>query len=371
MSPRIIHFTTVHPAQDIRIFVKECRTLAAAGYDVTLIAPAAPEDPIDGVRFVSLPLASGGRVRRAVTGNLRLLRMLLAMRGDVYHFHDPELLPLGVLLRAFGRAVVYDVHEDVVDDIRSKAYIPRAIRSLLVAPVWFLEWLMGRVATHVVAATDGVVRRVPASRTTIVHNYPLREELPSAGSDVSEYCDRALRGGYVGALTPPRQANEMFAAADALHARRPGFALVTAGPTFGIDDPGTHPGVDHRGTIARADVVRLLGECRFGVTLLRDLPHLAASLPTKFYEYAAAGLPVIVSRSNTPIVEIVEETNCGLVVDETSPAAIEQAMEWILDHPCGAHEMGQRGARAVRERFQWEAEAPRLLDVYRRITGGP
>ena len=42
--------TSVHDPDDIRIFAKECRSLAAAGYEVHLIAPGADGQVHDGVR---------------------------------------------------------------------------------------------------------------------------------------------------------------------------------------------------------------------------------------------------------------------------------------------------------------------------------
>jgi len=60
-----------------------------------------------------------------------LCREALRQNGDVYHFHDPELIPLGLLLAARGKLVVYDIHEDAPADILHKDYIPRRLRRPL------------------------------------------------------------------------------------------------------------------------------------------------------------------------------------------------------------------------------------------------
>src|SRR2546430_9003766 len=47
--PRVAHLTAVHPADDVRIFAKECRSLAAAGYQVDLVVPGASDGVVDRV----------------------------------------------------------------------------------------------------------------------------------------------------------------------------------------------------------------------------------------------------------------------------------------------------------------------------------
>jgi glycosyltransferase involved in cell wall biosynthesis len=80
----------------------------------------------------------------------------------------------------------------------------------------------------------------------------------------------------------------------------------------------------------------------------------------------AAGLPVI--ASDFPLWrEIVEEAGCGLLVDPKDPQAIADAMQWILDHPEEAAEMGRRGRAAVEARYNWEAESAKLVSLYRRL----
>nr|HPM69006.1 hypothetical protein [Piscinibacter sp.] len=58
MSPvprRIVHVTTVHPRDDIRIFRKECVSLARAGYEVVqVVGDGRGEAVVDGVRIVDI-----------------------------------------------------------------------------------------------------------------------------------------------------------------------------------------------------------------------------------------------------------------------------------------------------------------------------
>ena len=62
---KITHLTSAHPRHDIRIFVKECASLAAAGHEVTLIVADGQGEEINrGVRFHDVGPKTGGRLAR-------------------------------------------------------------------------------------------------------------------------------------------------------------------------------------------------------------------------------------------------------------------------------------------------------------------
>jgi glycosyltransferase involved in cell wall biosynthesis len=367
--PRIVYFTTAHSPTDIRIFVKELRTLAANGYDVTMVVPNAPTAPIDNVKFVDFRPPKGGRARRVVLAPFAMLRLLMGRRADVYHFCDPELLGVAVLLRCLGRRVIYDAHEHLRDDLRSKPYLGGIVRWFAVVVVGSLEWLASRLVNHIIAATPTIAQQFPPRKTTVVHNYPIVSEMPSGAFSFESYGDRETVGVYVGSMSPLRHSNEMFVASDNLARSWPGFRLDVAGPTFRTDDPSTHDGVRYHGVVSRSDVADLLSNARFGIMLLADVPNCADGQPNKFFEYAAVGLPVVVSRSTKAITEIVNHFQIGLAVDETSPSAIEAGMRWMLENPREAYEMGQRASKVVEDSFSWEGEVSSLLGAYSAALG--
>src|SRR5438445_7594562 len=109
---RVCHLTSVHPPFDGRIFRKEIRTLVAAGYSVTLIATGIGDQQVNGVTVRGIPRARKRRERLSKTTTL-VYRAALRERADVYHFHDPELIPVGLALKASGHRVIYDAHESV------------------------------------------------------------------------------------------------------------------------------------------------------------------------------------------------------------------------------------------------------------------
>ena len=130
--------TSVHPRGDVRIFNKECWTLACAGHRVTLVvADGLGDETCNEILVVDVGRVGGGRWARMTTTRDRILRRALQLDADIYHFHDPELLPAGLALQRKGKKVIYDAHELLPASIRSKHYLPGLSR-------WVAAYLIGR-----------------------------------------------------------------------------------------------------------------------------------------------------------------------------------------------------------------------------------
>src|SRR5438132_10977492 len=163
--PRIVHLTSVHPPFDKRIFEKECRTLAAAGYDVTLVAPGVEHCVVDGVRMYGVPKALT-RPERMTRTTRHVLAAAIELDADLYHFHDPELIPAGFALKLRGKRVVYDVHENLPGDLlHSKDYLPAWMKPALSSGAHAVEALAGKAFDGIITISEGFARRFPDEKT--------------------------------------------------------------------------------------------------------------------------------------------------------------------------------------------------------------
>jgi glycosyltransferase involved in cell wall biosynthesis len=90
------------------------------------------------------------------------------------------------------------------------------------------------------------------------------------------------------------------------------------------------------------------------------------SLPIKLFEYMAAGLPVLTSDFED-WKEIIEENKCGYCVDPFDRKMQMEKVEFILNNPLIAEQMGRNGRNAIKEKFNWSAEAQKLIKVYTNI----
>jgi hypothetical protein len=325
-------------------------------------------DESSGVQVVDTGSKPRSRVLRMTLGAWRMLRAVQKARPDVAHFHDPELIPVGLALKLSGIKVIYDVHEDVPRQILTKYYLPAVFRK---PAAWFMEaveWIAGRCFDAIVPATPKIAVRFPADKTVVVQNFPILEEL--VAPEPLPYEQRPPHFAYVGGITRARGAREMVEAIGRVSSGEARLRLAGAfSPKNLQSEIKALPGwdkVDFLGWADRRQVAGLLGNVRAGLVLFHPGPNHCSAQPNKMFEYMAAGLPVI--ASDFPLWrQIVDGAGCGLLVDPLDPVAIADAMQWILEHPAGAEAMGRRGRQAVEEKYNWEREAEKLIGLYERL----
>ncbi len=369
MSARVVHLSSVHPPYDIRILTKECTTLAASGYQVSYVVPHDRSESIAGVTIVPFQ-RSGGRFSRMLVAPWRAWRAARRAEGDIYHLHDPELLPIAILLKLSGKRVIYDVHEDLHAQILSKPWIPAPARQSL---GWITAAIQRFVATRVdavVAATPHIAEGFPHCRVITVQNFPKQQELESTHG--SPFNERTAAFVYLGGITRIRGAREMVEAIarvpEQYHAE-----LWLAG-TFESEqlrqELESLPGwsrTRYFGHVDRAGVKRLLTDARAGLVLLWPVPNYLESYPTKLFEYMSAGLPSIASNfdfwSSMPGL-----AGCARFVNPRDPDQIASTMQSILDDSGAAEKMGRNGRQLIAASLNWEREAEKLLGLYAAIS---
>lgn len=369
MSRKVCILTTVHPPLDIRIFHKQAKTLVRAGYDVTLIAQHNGNVEVDGVKIIGLPRPRN-RLGRIFGLTWRAFRLALRERADIYHFHDPELLLIGLLLKFFARArVIYDVHEDVPQQILTKHWIPTLLRYPLAMLFNVIEKFLARAMDAVVVATEGIAMKFARFEPVVVHNYPDLEMFLNLSPGSREGKERVLV--YVGGISEIRGAREMVQALEYLNP-----SIDVRLDLIGRFEPENLekelralPGyrrVRFLGWLPWKETWQQARKATAGLVVFYPAPNHTQSLPNKLFEYMAAGLPVV--ASNFPLWrEIVEGNRCGIAVDPLDPQAIAHAVEYLLTHPEEARRMGENGRQAVIEKYNWKREEGTLLRLYKEL----
>ena len=364
---RVCHFSSVHPWSDIRVFHKECVSLAASGMDVTLIAVGANNDEFmeHGVKVVAMNNTFRGRLNRATKFAQAVVERALQEDADIYHFHDPELLRFTRQFKRRGKHIVYDVHEDLPRQIMTKQWIPAWLRKPLATVVELWENRAAGNVTAIVAATPVIRDRFhrTGKPSVCIFNAPMLREFNLEVKP--DYASRRVI--YVGLISRKRGILELLKAMEHIDGR-----LHLAGK-FEDDQlreqcmqmPGWKK-VDYHGVVGRADIVRLLGESALGIVTLHPTISYMESYPIKMFEYMGAGLPVL--ASDFPLWEsIVVEEHTGICVDPMDVHLMSRiANELLSDAPLSA-KMGANGRAYVRDRFNWEAEAKKLVAFYHEI----
>ena len=367
---KIVHMASTHRVSDPRIFQKECKTLVAAVHEVVYIVPHTQDEIIDGVQIKAVTPPGSGKDRLLRTTRQVYRRALEEDPSSFFHLHDYDLVPYGFMLKMRGRRVVYDSHEDTPKQMQYQHWIPSNLRPLAGAATGVMERIAGRYFDAIIAAEPANARRYPHEKTALIHNYPLKSELLL--SDVKPYQDRDFVVSYVGGLTEVRGLWEMVEMMRLLQDSE--SELLLGGPFFpaSLEQEFRKRAQGLRittpGYLNRREVAEVMNRSRVGIVLMHPLPKHIECLPTKLFEYMAVGLPVVVSDF-PDWRAIIEDADCGILVDPTDASAAAGAVRRLFENPDEAEAMGARGRRAVEERFNWEMESQKLLDFYDRLAG--
>jgi glycosyltransferase involved in cell wall biosynthesis len=367
---KVCILTSVHPVFDSRIFHKQAKSLVKAGYEVTLIAQHDKNEVVDGIKIIALP-PTKNRLRRMLGTTCKAFNRARKQKADVYHFHDPELLPVAVLLKIFTKGkIIYDVHENVKGALLTKSWLPQTLRRPFSLVYRLTEKLSLPFLDEIIIAEDSYIENYKKRKNiSVLRNYPVLSYVD--GPAEVKASPPALV--YVGGISETRGVLELIDSIRILKPRYENIMLTLAGPIYSNSlekkiaelrkELGLEDNVSLAGQVKHQKIYNLLSKSNIGMAILHPKPNYLESLPTKLFEYMAAGLPVI--ASNFPLwKEIVEGNNCGLTVDPLKPAEIAKAVEYLVEHQPEARKMGRNGRKAVSEKYNWENESQKLIELY-------
>jgi len=376
---RVVHVTSVHPATDTRILYKECATLAAAGHEVHLVAPGQSGQDVElqGVQ-VHYVRHGSSRLQRMVVVGAQAMSSALALRPDILHLHDPELLLHAPWARMRCRRVIFDMHEDLPKSLRTKHWIAKPLRVGASVVAAFMERLL-LSGMEVVYAEDSYSAARPWIRNFItLHNMPIVAAL----AQYDRQCTQPPSLGYIGSITPSRGCLTTLEVLGELQSR----GIAVAHDCVGDASPEVQAQMSRLIEGLKLTNVRLHGYqpadagyriiagTTIGLAILHPEPNYLESYPTKMFEYMAMGIPVIVS--NFPLYRhIVDETGAGVSVDPLDIKGIADTIEKLLSDTDRLARMGENGRLAVARSYSWEHESTHLLRMYdggqRRETAVP
>lgn len=367
----ILHASSVHSPGDNRIFHKECVSLKNRNVEVHYVGQRAGQvSSNQGVHMHSIP-ATSSRPARVFYGWKVILKTALRVRPNIVHLHDPELVPLGILLKLLRFKVVYDAHEDFEAQLSDKDYFPRPMEGILRWVAKLFDWITATLFDGTVFANPQITHRHRDSKTCLVRNFP----------DLSLWTDYVPRPStdarvvvYVGLLHPMRGIESMIDAVGILNRSYPTKLRLIGriDETDYLNELKQKEGWQHVETIAFAtdyELPKLILGANVGIVISRKTKNYLSNYPTKLFEYMAAGLPVVASdiegwRS------IVGDHAYVTFVDPADLSAVVSALHSYLADPVSASRFGLSAQQAVAQQFSWNSEADKLYQFYVSILHG-
>lgn len=364
---RVCHLTTVHPRFDNRIFKKECISLVNAGYEVKLIVGDGKGSAIEsGVDICDLGFYHTA-FKRIFIAPFVFAYAALRKKATVYHFHDPELIITGLILRIFGKKVIYDIHEDYTTSIIHRDYIPNPLKKL-VKFFWLTFENTSSIFFHQIIAEKYYKRRFP--KAIPILNYPnLSTQAKSNNHSIG---DTML---YTGNINEERGAlihSNILNYTDNIAIKMIGFCSSITWNKIKVianqkNDKLTVIGVDSYVNYNEIKIRYEQDSFLCGLAIFPESSHFIEKELTKFFEYMQYGMPIICS--NFPVWKnLVEDNDCGICVNPNSESEIKNAITFLQENPERAKEMGRNGIKAVKDQFNWTIEEEKLIDLYNSIS---
>lgn len=366
---KICHVTSAHKNNDVRIFQKECSSLAKKEtYEVFLIAPGESYNS-NGVQVIGVGDIASNRFNRMGRGVKKVYCEALALDADIYHFHDPELLPYAKKIKKLGKMVIFDSHEDVPEQIKEKEYIPMLLRGGVSFIYKIYQAYILKKLDAIISVTPHICKKLREvnPNTFMVTNYPiLREEIfePSnfdkgkivfAGGVTEQWSHRYI----IEAISElPEITYDIYG-----KAANEGYIqeLSTLKGWEKTNYKGFQPFEVVQQELRTANIAMAI--CQYGENSAGKYGTLGN---TKLFEAMQAGVPVI-ATDFTLWKEIIDKYQCGIYVEPKNVDAIKNAIQYLCEETEIARNMGKNGKKAILECYNWKNEEQTLFKLYKVI----
>lgn len=365
----ICHVATAHQRNDTRVGVKMAKAAMKEKYQVAfIVADGRPYECINGMHVFGCKKFSS-RLLRMVLAPIAVVIQALKLRAKLYKIHDPELIPIFLIVRFFIKGkVVFDSHEDVPVQILNKMYLPKTFRKSLSKMAYhFLNFAAKRL-DGIIAATPYIANKyLPYNAKSIsICNYPVIQEYQKETLKKSKHDFNIVYVGNIGV------SRGIFTLLEALDQCAPNVKMHLVG-MFSDHDTEVQARqmpawsrTSFHGWLNRDGVSKVLSDSDLGIVTLKALPNYVDALPVKLFEYMAAGLPVI--ASDFPVwKEIVYSNDVGVVVDPEDPEMIAAQIMNMQNSQERLKIMSANGKIAAGQKYNWDVESKNLIEFYKQL----
>lgn len=370
MKKKVCHVISGYIRDNARVYQRQCRSLYNADFEVSILTnDGEPEEYVDGICIFTTNIYFKRRLPILFFAKYQFLKRAIQIDADIYQLHSPELISLGIALKKLGKIVVYDAHEDLPRHILEKEWLPNFTRGFISVIV---ELLMNKALKqyneiitphlHVVNKLIGINKN-----TSLITNFPMINK--DYKCDLNKYLAREKIMCYTG--TVYEYSNQEFileAMLDfpVLKYRSVGF--ISENQLFKLSKFKSFNRVEFGRLIPFSEMNNFYDSSIFGLVIYDYKLNLGDKLGSfgtnKIFEYMEAGIPFICT-DYILWKEIVEKYNCGICVEPMNVLQIRNAIDYLLNNPTQAFQMGQNGRNAVLTEYNWEQEEKKYISIFK------
>ena len=359
--------TSVHRWNDNRIFYKEAISLSKH-FDVQLHAPADfDQKSLHGVKIFGLPIWKKESDRRKIRKEL-WVRLKKNTDTDIFIFHDPELIWIGIKVAIFSDIkVIYDIHEDTIQSIRRKKWLTPLNKLIAIIGYSLLQGVSKWIFKHYILAEDSYKSFIK-SKTTVIHNYPIKKQWPKEMEKIFDLV-------YLGDVTEDRGGLLMIDLLSTLTYIYPEVKLALVGKIEAnanllinkrVNKLKLENHVRFFGYMNYPDAMEIVCKSKIGLCLLKQVQNYIHSYPTKLFDYMQVGVPYICS--NFPLYEeLLNECEAGILVDPLDVKGTANEIFDLLNNSEKYDRMSQNGINILKNKYNWASQEKKLITVINSI----
>jgi len=367
---KICIFTSEHRVLDARIFYREAVSLANYGYEVHVFGDHPKCEIIKNVYIHAIP-RSISRINRKIFVSLKYFIKVVKQKADLYHFHDPALVPCGIALRLIGKNVIMDVHEDFkATFIHKRNYAPKWFLITIAFLFDCFEKFSAKIFSGVVTVSEEIQRKFKGANIVLVRNFPITSEY----NNIRREDKKELKIVYTGTITQARGCWEILDAFKKFIKQYPCGKLYIVG-----NFESEQLEIEFKSKASEIGSVKILGllsweetkniqeNSDIGLLISHFRNHTQERVyPVKLFEYMSAGIPVIFSKKIF-LMDLLRKYCFGKMVDGKNPLDIANAMLELAVDPNKRLTLGKAGRDCVEKEFSWKKEFNKLNSLYEKI----
>lgn len=371
MKTRVVILASQHPHDDKRVFIREARSLAQAGYEVHLIARANRSRTEDGVFIHALPSGIGYLARAARL--MSLYKIGLRLQGDIIHCHEVDSCVAAIMLkrRLRNTRVIFDVHEDYVgrvwDRLKVQVGRDRIFRKMVAVPYAKLLSQVDAVIAVSELMRDEMLKYHP--NVTVVMNAMNRK-----GKGSVRDSGKPLVLGHVGEMDESRGLSTVMKAIHFVSERSIPVHLVVFGARVSKNEilaSGKRHRVEDkvsvRDVLPYRDLMVVLGQLHVGIVAITDVrANNRFALPAKLFDCLAAGLPVIGSEIGC-IGTVLRQSGAGLTFSPGDAMALAERIAFLANNEKERQKFSMAAMVAADGEFSWRAQNEKMLNLYEKM----
>ncbi len=377
---------TIHPAKDLRVLNRQCRSLQRNGWDVTLIAIANPrldakaivgQYDDDGIKVIGIEKWQNiwGRIKTL----FKITKLASKENADIYHFHDPDLLLPALLLKwKRHKPFVYDTHEHFNIIYSSQFPDIWPVRQLVGGVAWIVETLLGAMFRNVSVVYKEHVKRFERLGCRVVHtpNYASLDDFVPDPVTEKEWIDRLGKVLFTGSLGPVRGSLLIPEIAKLVKQVKPEIEFLVTRRFHNkaqedafmnmLSQPGYGNVIKFIPNVSGKELPKVVRSAAIALSVDQPTRIGLTSQPTKTFEYMSQALAIVSSRLPNTI-EQIEGTGCGILVNPKNPQEYADAIMELMNNPEKLKKMGVTGQNAFIEKYNWSIVEKRLVEFYDNI----